>query len=200
MAPAIVTVGLTIIIEAVVGIAWQSEPRQLQVPWTSVPFHVVGTNIRMSSYTAGTVGLCVVVFAILIVFFRVSRVGRQMRAAAENPRLASWAGVNVTRIFVLAWVIAGVAAALAGVAIATNLVVSPDLSDIGISAIPAALLGGLDSVPGALVGGMVVGVVEVSAANYIGADSSDLATFGVMLLVLLLRPSGLLGSKEVVRV
>jgi branched-chain amino acid transport system permease protein len=198
--PAMVTVGLTTIIESVVGIAWNDEPRRLQVPWASHPFHVPGTNTRMSSYTAGTVVLCLIFFAMLIAFFRFSRAGRQMRAAAENPRLASWAGVNVTFVFVIAWVIAGVAAALAGIAIATNSVVSPSLADIGLGSIPAALLGGLDSVPGALLGAMVVGIAEVSAANYIGSDSSNLATFGLMLLVLVFRPSGLLGSKEVVRI
>ena len=199
-APAMVTIGLTSVIEAVIGIAWNDEPRQLKIPWQSQAFHVVGTNIRMSSYTAGTIGLCLIVFAALIVFFRISRAGRQMRAAAENPRLAGWAGVNVTRIFVLAWIIAAVTASLAGIAIATNSVVSPNLSDIGLSAIPAALLGGLDSIPGALLGAMVIGIAEVSAANYIGSDSSDLIAFGLMLLVLLIRPSGLLGSKEVVRI
>ena len=94
----------------------------------------------------------------------------------------------------------GVAASLAGIALGANSVVSADLSQVGMRAIPAAMLGGLDSVPGALLGSLVVGIAEVGAANYLGSTTRDVATFGVMLVVILLRPAGLLGSVQVKRV
>lgn len=199
-APAMVTVGLTVVVQAVVGLGWSDEPRQLTLPWRSTSLHVPGTNVSLSNYTVGTIILTAIFFAVMIAFFRYAPLGRQLRAAAENPRLASGTGINVTRVFVLAWAIAGVAAALAGISLGANSVVSPDLSQVGIRAIPAALLGGLDSIPGALVGALVVGIAETSAANYLGSTTRDVAAFGVMLLVLLIRPNGLLGSVQARRV
>lgn len=199
-APAMVTVGLTVVVQAVVGLGWSDEPRQLTLPWRSTSLHVPGTNTFLSNYTVGTIILTAIFFAVMIAFFRFAPLGRQLRAAAENPRLASGTGINVTRVFVLAWAIAGIAAALAGISLGANSVVSPDLSQVGIRAIPAALLGGLDSIPGALVGALVVGLAETSAANYLGSTTRDVAAFGVMLLVLLIRPNGLLGSAQARRV
>jgi branched-chain amino acid transport system permease protein len=199
-APAMVTVGLTVVAQAIVGIVWSNEPRQLHLPWQSSAVHIPGTDVSLSTYTLGTIALTALFFAVVSAFFRYAALGQQMRAAAENPRLASWAGINVTRIFVIAWAIAGVAASLAGIALGANSVVSADLSQVGMRAIPAAMLGGLDSVPGALLGSLVVGIAEVGAANYLGSTTRDVATFGVMLVVILMRPAGLLGSVQVRRV
>lgn len=199
-APVMVTIGLTVIAQSAVKIIWGGNPEILAAPWPLEGVRVPGADILVSNYVLATIAVGVVFFALLVAFFRYVGLGRQMRAAAENPRLASWSGVNVTALFGVAWAIGGFAAALAGVAVGVNGTVNAELGAIGLRAIPAAILGGLDSVSGALWAALIVGFVEVSAAEYLSSSVRDIAAFGVMLLVLLIRPSGLFGSPEIKRI
>ncbi|WP_219413769.1 branched-chain amino acid ABC transporter permease [Pseudonocardia nigra] len=199
-APVMVTIGLTVVAQSVIKIIWHGNPEILRPPWPRTGVHIPGADILVSNYVLATIVIAGVFFALLIAFFRYVGLGRQMRAAAENPRLASWSGVNVMALFAGAWAIAGFAAALAGVAVGVGGIVTAELGAIGLRAIPAAILGGLDSVSGALIAALIVGFVEVAAAEYISSSTRDIAAFCVMLAVLLVRPSGLLGSPEIKRI
>jgi branched-chain amino acid transport system permease protein len=141
-----------------------------------------------------------IVFAI---FFRFTRVGLTMRATAEDHELARSAGINVPRVFGLSWAIAGVVAAAGGVLLAMISGASLTLSTVVLVAFPAILLGGLESLPGAVIGGIAVGLSQelVSASRLIEIrNSSDIAPYILLLIVLIIRPEGLFGQKRIERI
>lgn len=131
-----------------------------------------------------------------------------MRAAAENPQTAALMGIKLGRVSLAAWAVAGALAAVA--ALFLTVFPTPGLeratSLAALKAFPAAILGGLDSTTGALAGGLIVGVTESLATGYqsdlsfLGRGIGDLAPYLVMVIVLLLRPAGLFGTKELARV
>src|SRR5690606_37963980 len=111
--------------------------------------------------------------------------GRQMRAAAESPLLASQTGLNINRINRLSWGMAGIATALAGIAFAQLTLVSQNIAELGLRGIAPALLGGLDDVRGAVIGAFAIAVIENLAAVYLGGESRNVVPFAVILIVLL---------------
>jgi branched-chain amino acid transport system permease protein len=108
--------------------------------------------------------------------------------------------VNSTRVFVVTFAVALVLASIGGILLANIQLVSLSLGDIGLLAFPAVVVGGLTSIPGAVVGGFLIGVIEQLSAGYISLESEDVIVYVVLLIVLLLRPSGILGEREIVRV
>ncbi|MCX5203101.1 branched-chain amino acid ABC transporter permease [Streptomyces sp. NBC_00237] len=156
---------------------------------------------------AALVAAAVLITAFLLAF-RFTSWGVAMRAAAENPQTAALMGVRLGRVSLSAWAVAGALAAVA--ALFLTVFPTPGLeratSLAAMKAFPAAILGGLDSTTGALVGGLTVGVVESLATGYqgdlsfLGRGIGDLAPYLVMVAVLLIRPAGLFGTKELARV
>ena len=141
--------------------------------------------------------------ALFIWFFNSTKTGLAMRATAENHEVARSVGINVSRVFSLSWGIAGVIATLGGVLLATVSGVSLNLSTVALIAFPAILLGGLESLGGALLGGIAIGLVQalVQAARLIEVrNSSEIAPYLLLLVVLLIRPQGLFGQKRIERV
>jgi branched-subunit amino acid ABC-type transport system permease component len=127
--------------------------------------------------------------------------GLAMRAAAENPVLASQTGIRVGRVLALGWALSLVAATLSGIAYSYVNVLSPDISEqLGLLGLAPAFIGGLDSIPGVLLGGLIVALCQSFAGAYISATSQEAVAWVLMLLFLLLRPQGLLGSKRIERV
>ena len=128
-----------------------------------------------------------------------SRLGRAMRAIAENPRAARVLGVNVDRVTALTFAISSALGAVAGALFAMN-VNSAQLgmgSAIELKGLAVIIVGGMGSLPGALVGGLVLGLAEVFAVQYIGSSWRDLIAFGLLFVILLVRPQGLFGSRKV---
>ncbi len=195
----LVTVGLEIVIRAVllVGYGPLERGRIDKLPQGSF---VVGGAFVTYVNVIIFVSAAVIVIAFLY-FFRLSRLGLHMRAVAENLEAAAAQGINPNTIYAAAWAIGLVMAGIGGV-FYSHYTASIDLnlSVIGLRAFPAAILGGLDSVKGAIVGGMIVALVENVGAGYAGAAWRDVIAFGIMFLVLLWRPSGLFGTKELIRV
>lgn len=140
---------------------------------------------------------CVLSFAI---FFRRSPLGLQMRATAENFEAAALSGVNADRVFATALAIGSGLAAVGGVLLATTNLLSVDLSAVALLAFPAIVIGGLESIPGAVIGGLAVGVVQSMAAGYISTDAQTVIVYLVLIVVLMIRPYGLFGQREIVRV
>ena len=175
-------------------------------PWGTRVVGVAGAHIPESRVIAA--GVAVVVVAVLWAVFKYTSWGIAMRAAAEDGEMASLIGIRLGLVAATAWGVAGALAAVAGVFLTTF--PSPGINaTAGVAsliAIPAWVLGGFDSLPGAVVGGLVIGIVTSLSAGYqnelifLGRDLGDVAPYAVMLLVLLVRPSGLFGTREVTRV
>ena len=136
----------------------------------------------------------------LFLFFQFSKLGLAMRAIAQNPLAASYLGVRVDSLFSIVWALSAAAAALAGVMLAPLSFVHADMGQIGLKAIPAAVLGGFDSLPGAIVGGVIIGVVESLAGFYCPEGVKDVAAYIVLLVVLAVKPRGLFGHPDAKKV
>jgi branched-chain amino acid transport system permease protein len=175
-------------------------------PWGADVFSFGGITLPMSRVIAA--GLAIVVFALLWFLFARTGTGIAMRAAAADGDTASLMGIRLSRTGAAGWALAGALAAIAGIFLASFPApgVAPTLAISAFAAIPAWVLGGFDSVVGAIVGGLIIGVVTALAVGYeselhfLGRGLGEVVPYAVMILVLLVRPSGLFGRKEAVRV
>jgi branched-chain amino acid transport system permease protein len=193
-----VTVGLAVILRGIVVLVWGSEPLNFGagismkvITLAGVPFYPA--QLYLIAALAILTGLA-------WLFLRFSRYGVAMRAVAANETAALLMGVSVDRIHALAWTLSSAIAAIAGALFAINYKLAPDLWFQGLKSFPAVILGGMDSVIGASVGGLIIGVIENLAQGYLGEGLRDVAGFVVIILVLMVRPFGLFGSKDIERV
>jgi branched-chain amino acid transport system permease protein len=197
-APVLATIGLAIVIDAVLSISYGASLHNLPAPVSDRTYGLFGASI--SRYGLITDGVAVFAAVALTVFYRYSRAGLQMRAGSESPLLASQSGVRINWLFGLSWALGGVIAALGGIAYGYTNVVSLSVSQIGLVGIAPALIGGFDSVVGALIGGVVVAFVETYGVHWLGGAADQPVIFAVLLVFLLARPSGILGQSQVRRV
>jgi branched-chain amino acid transport system permease protein len=144
--------------------------------------------------------VAVVIVAALFAFFRYTRQGVAMRAVCERPRTAELMGVDVGRVFSFTWMLASAVTALAGVLIAPILNLSTNMGSVVIPAFAAAILGGWGSFPGAIAGGALLGVLENLAGGYLYSEIKNMVPFLAVLGILVVRPQGLLGEKDVRKV
>lgn len=197
-ATSVATIGLAGVLQAVVAVRYGSSPLPLPDVVSDRSFHVAEATITVADIVSVLI-MVVVVGTVLLVLAR-TRLGLQMNAVADNPSLSVHLGLSAARIATIAWGLAGLTAAFAGIAFALRSSVDPiGVANIGFFAFPAIILGGLDSVPGALFGGFVLGGLQNTVASSLGADWVDLVSFSVMLAILLVRPTGMFGKAEVVR-
>ena len=206
---AVITLGLEIVLRVFNNDAVAIEYRPLAVPWGREGFSVGGAFVNWS-YIAAVVTAAAVFTAVH--FFFKSRFGLAMRAVAFDQEAAMAQGVNVGKVFAIAWAAGSALAAIGGIfavqpPIAQTFAVDPSTANIAFRALPAVILGGLDSASGALIGGLIVGVAEIYAGQYAAAHTSWLGAgypliipYAVMIIGLLVRPYGLFGTPEVRRV
>ena len=201
---AIITIGVDVVVRVVTNAFIGLDVRQVGDPWGLNTVTLLGVEVQQRYLVM--FGTTVAVVAVLFAFFRFSRVGLAMRAVAYDQEVALAQGISVGSVFALSWAIAGGLAALAGVFVATGAGVDQQLWVIALKALPAIILGGLDSLGGAVAGGLAVGVVESLVGTYqgdvapwLGPNFALVAPYVLMLVVLLVRPYGLFGSKEVER-
>lgn len=144
-----------------------------------------------------TIGTCVLIMIVLTLFINRTKTGRAMRACSEDKGASSLMGINVNKIISITFAIGSGLAAIAAVLLcATYPSVYPTLGSMpGIKAFTAAVFGGIGSIPGAFLGGLLLGVIENLSKAYISAQLSDAIVFGVLIVVLLIKPTGLLGKK-----
>lgn len=146
----------------------------------------------------------IVLVTIFVVFFKYAKSGLFMRATAEDHQIAESMGIKVTQVFSQSWFICGVIAALSGILLGSLNVVSEDLINVGFKAIPVALLGGLESIYGAIIAGLIVGISENLAAGYldpyVGGGIATIFAYVILIFVLVIRPYGLFGLKEIERI
>lgn len=193
-----VTIGLAVIIRGTIVLVWGTGAEPFNPGFSRevvsigpVPFYEV------QLYALGALGVLV---ALTWAFFRFTRLGIAMRATANNDIAALLMGISVKRIHATAWALSAAMASLAGVLFSSMFTLGPDIWFQGLKAFPAVILGGLDSVLGAALGGLIIGVVENLAEGYIGQGLKEVAGFVVIILVLMVRPFGLFGEREIERV
>ena len=192
------TIALSIVLTAGTQILYGSATNYFNVPFNGnfhLPFGVVLPTLDVAIMVTAVVLL--VAFAI---FLTRSRLGLSMRASAADARLATYRRISVNGISALTWGFAGAGAALAGIAYGAQLGLSSSAGDVlGFAAFPAIILGGIDSVPGALVGSFVLAEVQGYTSAYWGGQYSTVMGYVLLLVILVIRPSGLFGSREVIR-
>jgi len=201
-----VTLGLLIIVQQVVPTIWGYDRLNLGDPWGLDKVSLGGINVEVKDLW--TLGLVSAVLVAFFAFFRFSRYGVAMRATAFDQEAAIAQGISARRVFALSWAIAGVVATLAGVMLAAGSGgVEPSKDIIALAAFPAIILGGLDSPLGAVIGGLVIGLSQSLTSGYqpehaafLGDNFDIVMPYIVMVLILLVRPYGLFGTREVVRV
>jgi branched-chain amino acid transport system permease protein len=146
-----------------------------------------------------------VIMAVFAWFFKYSRIGLAMRATASDQQAAQSLGISIKQVFAISWAISAMVSALAGVVVGVVNGVSSALSLIGIKVFPAVILGGLDSIIGAVLGGLIIGVLE-NLAEFVDGQYLNLgnmftiAPFYVLILILMIRPYGLFGTRDIERV
>lgn len=202
---AIITIGIDIAIRVVANGFIGLGARQIGDPWGLSRFRV-GTMAVQWRHVAMFLTM-LVLLAILFWFFRYTRFGLAMRAAAFDQEAALTQGVSVGSVFAMSWAMAGALAAVAGAFLATGAGVDQQLWIVALIALPAIIIGGLDSLEGAVIGGLAVGVVQElvgtyqrSLAPWLGDNFAIVSPYVLLLLVLLARPYGLFGTPEVRRV
>ena len=198
LAVIMVTIALALVLRALIEIVYGPQGRTLDTPLPNGVFRFGELRISQLHLTAALVSwACMAGFG---AFFRFTSVGLLMRATADGHEAAVVSGVNVNAMNRLAWAIGSVLAAIGGLFLGQLQIVSTDLESIGLLALPAVVIGGMQSIPGAIVGGLLVGVIEQFAASYISPKSTDVVIYGLLLLILLARPWGLFGQRELGRV
>lgn len=203
---AILTIGLDIVIRTPINTLIGLDIRTVGAPWGFNSWNINGVTVPYRS--VAMIATALVITVLLFLFFRYTRVGLAMRATAIDQEVALAQGINVGRIFSLAWMMAGAMAAVAGMFAASDLAgLSQSTYIVGIKALPAIVVGGLDSINGAVIGALVIGLIEAYTATYqssyapwLGSNFSQVVPYVVLLAVLLIRPYGLFGSPEIERV
>jgi branched-chain amino acid transport system permease protein len=198
----IVTLGLLVILNSVAGWVWTYLQKPFPTPFPREPIRV-GTVV-FGAHDLGEIGVTLVSLALLFAFFRFTPLGLAMRAAAQNPLSSRLAGIRVSWMLALGWGLAATFGAVAGIMVAPILTLDPNMmGGIQIYAFAAATLGGFSSPVGAVVGGLLVGVVENLVGTYVSFIGTELkltVALAMIIVVLLVKPSGLFGRTHVRRV
>ena len=192
IAVVVLTVALGFIIRFLAGAIWGHEPQSLESP-------IAGVNVRFAGLALGldevaVILVTIVLTGLLYLGFARTRLGLAMQATSQNQLAAYYMGIPVKRVGALIWCLSGVVATAAGILLASKGSIDPNSGLLGIKAFAAAVIGGLGSLPGALLGGLVIGVIEPFAARYVAAGFSQVVPYAVLLLVLIIRPSGILSQ------
>ncbi len=196
------TLALATILQGLVPIVFGSEPRQIPSPFSPDPVSVAG--LRVPRVNLWSTAIAVLFILLVGLFFTRSRYGLGMQAAADDKLAAQSLGIRIRRVNAIAWAIAGATAAFGGFAWGSVLGVDVGLSVIGVIVFPVVILGGIESLTGVVVGGLVVGITESLATGYIdphvGGGFGLVAPLLLLIIVLLVRPYGLFGHREIGRV
>jgi len=170
-----------------------TETHTLPVPYKDQVWHLGGLVLNVEQMVV--IAATAVLSAVLYAMFRYSRVGIAMQASSQNQLAAYYMGIPVRRLNGLVWGLAAAVAAIAGLLLAPITFVYANMGFIGLKAMPAAVVGGFGSLPGAIVGGLVIGVVESLSGFYLPEGFKDIAPYGVVLIMLVVKPNGLFGEK-----
>ena len=193
------TIGIDVLIRGVCILVWGTRG------WRKYPkvFEIMPVKL-FSLYLSRQhlyIFLCtIVLLGLLLIFFKKHRTGLVMRAVAEGHMVAQSMGIKVSSVIAIAWMVSGMISAVSGVFLGSIINVNVGLTEIALKALPAAIVGGLESIPGAVIGGLLIGVAGSISGTYVGHGISEIAPFVVMMLILIIKPQGLLGLEIIERV
>ncbi|WP_328185474.1 branched-chain amino acid ABC transporter permease [Marinobacter sp. OP 3.4] len=193
-----VTIGIASILVGLVEMVWTSNPQLLPSFLPREPVFIGPMYLAPKIAYGFLIGMAMLVLYLL--YFRFSRGGVALRATASDQAAAYSMGINVRRVFNLAWVFGSLAASLAGILVAATGGLSPQFGIIGLSVLVVVIVGGLDSILGALIAGVFIGWLETVAGAYLGGEYRMPATFAVLAVILVFKPYGLFGTHEIERV
>ncbi len=203
LAPLITAIGMSLLLQTLAMIIWKPNYKSYPSLLPSEPFQMAGAVITVTQIFI--LGATAISLAVLMWLVHYTRLGRAMRATAENPRVAALMGVRPDTVISATFIIGAILAALAGVMYASNYGTAHHAMGFlpGLKAFTAAVLGGIGNLGGAVLGGILLGLIESIGAGYLapltggvlGSQYSDILAFTVLIIVLTLRPSGLLGER-----
>jgi branched-chain amino acid transport system permease protein len=203
LAPLITAIGVSIVLQTLAMLIWGRNYMTFPTLLPNEPIHLFGATVTVTKLLV--IGLSALIMVGLMVLVNRSKLGRAMRATAENPRVAGLMGVDPNMVIMITFAIGASLAAVAGVMLAATYSVAHFYMGFmpGLKAFTAAVLGGIGNIPGAMLGGLLLGLIEALGAGYIGqltggvlgSHYQDVFAFVVLCAVLILRPSGLLGER-----
>ncbi len=203
LAPLITAIGMSILLQTLAMIIWKPNYKSYPTLLPATPFQVGGAVITSTQILI--LGVTVVALASLMYLVNYTKLGRAMRATAENPRVAALMGVKPDMVISATFIIGAILAAIAGIMYASNYGTAQHAMGFlpGLKAFTAAVFGGIGNLAGAVVGGILLGLIEAIGSGYIGtltggvlgSQYTDIFAFIVLIIILTLRPSGLLGER-----
>ena len=193
----ITAIGVSYFLQNAALLIWKSDPKVFTSVINLPSLELAGGKLIISSVAIVTVLACIVIMIALTLFTGKTKMGKAMRAVSEDKGAAQLMGINVNSTISLTFAIGSGLAAIAGVLLCSAYpTLMPTTGSMpGIKAFTAAVLGGIGSIPGAMLGGILLGVIEIFAKAYISTQLSDAIVFAVLIVVLLIKPAGLLGKK-----
>ena len=195
----VATIALASFLDGVMAVIFDSPQYSVVNPLLPVgAVNIAGARVQQASVAIAVVSVALSI--VIAVFLQRTPIGLRLRAAGQSPLLASQGGINVRRMYVFSWAAAGALAAVAGLTFASTNLVTNQISEVALFALPAMMLGGLDSVWGAVAGGLIIGVLQGVTTLYWGGEHVQLVTYLTLLLTLLFLPEGLFGTRVVQRV
>jgi branched-chain amino acid transport system permease protein len=200
------TIGLTFVLEGLSQLIWGSQPHGLELGIPDVPMEWLSQkwNMNISQFDLFAAFVAGLLVAVLAVFFQKTRIGRALRAVADDHQAALAVGIPLQHIWAIVWAVAGFVALVAGLMWGVRNGVQFALTFVALKALPVLLIGGFESIPGAIIGGLIIGATEKLAEVYVGpmvgGGIESWFAYVVALLFLLVRPEGLFGEKHIDRV
>jgi len=200
------TIGLTFVLEGLAQLLWGSQPHGLDIGIQDEPLGWISdaTGMNISKFDLAAAGIAAALVTSLALFFSRTRIGRALRAVADDHQAALAVGIPLQQIWGIVWTVAGFVALVAGMLWGARNGVQFALTFLALKALPVLILGGFESIPGAIVGGLIIGasekLAEVYLGPYVGGGIEGWFPYVLALLFLLVRPEGLFGEKHIDRV
>ena len=197
IAPVVATLGLLGIIQAIIGFIWGLTNQSIETPVSNSGLNINGTVVAFSLFNLLVLVIVTLVMVLLTLLFQKTNIGLALRASAYSPEIAKLSGIKVDAVRTLGWAISGAASGLAGMLYIPNTYLYPNAMDVLlVFGFIAAVIGGLDSMAGAVAGAMVLGFAINFSTTYISTTMVFPTAFLVLILVLLVKPSGLFAAKK----
>src|SRR5216684_2175999 len=200
------TIGLTFVLEGLSQLIWGSQPHGLELGIPDVPMEWLSQkwNVNISQFDLFAAFIAGALVAVLALLFQKTRIGRALRAVADDHQAALAVGIPLQHIWAIVWAVAGFVALVAGVMWGVRNGVQYALTFVALKALPVLILGGFESILGAIIGGLIIGagekLAEVYLGPYVGGGIESWFAYVIALLFLLVRPEGLFGEKHIDRV
>lgn len=197
LAVLITAIGMSYLLQNAAQLIWGANPKSFQSVLGDLPsLSLMGGALNISAVTIVTIISCVIIMVALTLFIGKTKMGKAMRVVSEDKGAAELMGISVNRTISITFAIGSALAAIAGVLMCSAYpTLTPTIGSMpGIKAFTAAVFGGIGSIPGAMVGGILLGVIQILGCAYVSTELGDAFVFAVLILVLLVKPTGLLGK------